>query len=147
MGRAVQVDASSDDGGVGSVARLPEPVAEDRDGRLAVTILLCGEGSAGHQPDAQDLEKAAEPEDAVRLAERGILYAPDYAINAGGVIAVGLGKPGSRPANIIPKVEAIGATLASIFTRSDLEDLPTTVIADRLAGERLTAAASRRSAA
>ena len=85
----------------------------------------------------------AEPEDATRLMDRGILHAPDYAINAGGVIAVALGKPGSRPADVIPKVEAIGATLSSIFSRADLEGLPTTAIADRLARERLAAAASK----
>jgi leucine dehydrogenase len=88
----------------------------------------------------------AEPEDANRLMDHGILYAPDYAINAGGVIAVALGKPGSRSSEITPKVEAIGATLAAIFARAELEGQPTALIADRLAGERLTAARSRSAA-
>jgi leucine dehydrogenase len=88
----------------------------------------------------------AEPEDAERLTSRKILYAPDYAINAGGVIAVALGKPGSPPAEIVSKVEAIGATLAAIFARADLDDRPTAVIADRLAEERLAAARARSAA-
>ncbi|HSM43063.1 MAG TPA: amino acid dehydrogenase [Afifellaceae bacterium] len=88
----------------------------------------------------------AEPEDAVRLTDRGILYAPDYAINAGGVIAVALGKPGSPSREIVAKVEAIGATLATIFARAELENLPTAAIADRLAEERLAAARTRSAA-
>ncbi len=88
----------------------------------------------------------AEPDDATRLMDRGILYAPDYAINAGGVIAVALGRPGSKVSDVTAKVEAIGATLAAIFTRADLENRPTAEIADRLAQERLAAARARAAA-
>ena len=88
----------------------------------------------------------AEPEDAGRLRDRGILYAPDYVINAGGVIAVALGRPGSRSSQITPKVEAVGATLAAIFARAELEGQTTALIADRLAEERLSAARARSAA-
>ena len=88
----------------------------------------------------------AEPEDAGRLRDRGILYAPDYVINAGGVIAVALGRPGSRSSQITPKVEAVGATLAAIFARAELEGLTTALVADRLAEERLSAARARSAA-
>ncbi|HMB48052.1 MAG TPA: Glu/Leu/Phe/Val dehydrogenase dimerization domain-containing protein [Afifellaceae bacterium] len=88
----------------------------------------------------------AEPEDAIRLMDRGILYAPDYAINAGGVIAIALGKPGRRTAQITDKVEAVGATLAAIFERAGLEGQSTAQVADRLAAERLAAARARSAA-
>ncbi|WP_034491558.1 Leu/Phe/Val dehydrogenase [Afifella pfennigii] len=89
----------------------------------------------------------AGPQDASRLAERGILYAPDYAINAGGVIAIALaGKRGSAQA-VTEKVEAIGATLAAIFARAAEEGATTAAIADRLAEERLATARRRSQAA
>ncbi|MGH7571651.1 MAG: Glu/Leu/Phe/Val dehydrogenase dimerization domain-containing protein [Gemmatimonadota bacterium] len=74
-----------------------------------------------------------EPEDAERLRERGILYAPDYVINAGGAAAFGLMATGERSeAAIHDRVDAIGQTLRQIFR----------VAAER--GESPVAAASRR---
>ena len=60
----------------------------------------------------------AEPEDAERLHERGILYAPDYVVNAGGVIQlVGLeDRHGRRPSSRSTS-PAIGDTLRRIFAR------------------------------
>lgn len=56
------------------------------------------------------------PEDAMRLEERGILYAPDYVINAGGAAAFGLRARGERDdAAILSRVDAIGETLREIF--------------------------------
>ena len=78
--------------------------------------------------------------------DRGILYAPDYAINAGGVIAVALGKPGSKDSDVRPKVEAIGTTLSAIFSRADQDNCPTAFVADRIAEERLAAAQARSAA-
>lgn len=58
----------------------------------------------------------AEPEDAERLHERGILYAPDYVINAGGAAAFGLMATGGRSDTTIhARVDAIGQTLREIF--------------------------------
>lgn len=85
----------------------------------------------------------AEPADAERLHRRGILYAPDYAINAGGVIAVALG---GRNRRLTEKVEAIGATLSAIFVRAAAEATTTAAVADRLANERLAAARARSAA-
>lgn len=57
-----------------------------------------------------------EPEDAERLHERGILYAPDYVINAGGAAAFGLLAAGERDdAAIHARVDEIGRTLRDIF--------------------------------
>ena len=88
----------------------------------------------------------ARAADAWRLQDRGILYAPDFAINAGGVIAIALGRPGIPERRIAQNVEAIGATLSAIFARARAENRATAHIADQLAEERIVAA-RRRSAA
>jgi leucine dehydrogenase len=66
-----------------------------------------------------------------RLHKRGILYAPDYVINAGGLIQVSLKNHGE----IEQKVNAIHATLLEIYRRSQKENQPTGIIADALARE------------
>ena len=62
----------------------------------------------------------AEPEDAERLRGAGILYAPDYVINAGGVIQlVGLEDRGWTKAELERNLAGIGDTLRRIYaTRS-----------------------------
>ena len=74
------------------------------------------------------------------LRQRGILYAPDYAINAGGVISIALATPGGDDALVRRKVEAIDGTLTRIFERAERLSLPTQTVADTLAEERLAAA-------
>lgn len=76
------------------------------------------------------------PEDGTSLMKRGILYAPDYAINAGGVISVALGEPGISDSVVRQKTLAIGDTLTQIFERAAAENRPTNLIADELAEER-----------
>lgn len=73
------------------------------------------------------------------LRQRGILYAPDYAINAGGIIEVAYEIQGDTdPARLQRHIERIGATLAQIFERADAQETPTEVVAEQLAHERLT---------
>jgi len=83
----------------------------------------------------------AAPEDADLLRERGILYAPDFVINAGGAIynvaAEALGWDGDR---IERALEGIGATLREVFARADADGVSTGRAADALARERLAAA-------
>lgn len=79
------------------------------------------------------------PDDGVALRKRGILYAPDYVINAGGVISIALAKPGGNDTEVRAKTEAIRATLGNIFRRSEQENSTPEAIADRLAHERLQA--------
>jgi leucine dehydrogenase len=71
------------------------------------------------------------------LRERGILYAPDYVINGGGVICVAGQILGWSDAEIEKRARAIAPMLAQIFARSDTEGAPTNVIADRMAEERM----------
>ncbi|WPP45154.1 Leu/Phe/Val dehydrogenase [Pseudomonas sp. AN-1] len=81
----------------------------------------------------------ASPELAEELRSRSCLYAPDYAINAGGIIDVAFQRGDATPAELRAHLDGIGATLAEIFARADAEGATTTAVADRLARERLQA--------
>ncbi|TRX73276.1 Glu/Leu/Phe/Val dehydrogenase dimerization domain-containing protein [Pseudomonas mangiferae] len=78
-----------------------------------------------------------------RLAEElqrdGRLYAPDYAINAGGIIDVCYERTGGSTEALKAHIEGIGDTLAQIFQRADAEGRTTAAVADQLARERLKA--------
>ncbi len=72
------------------------------------------------------------------LAERGVLYAPDYVINAGGIINVCGEHLGNwTEADVDLRVEAIGDTLSTIFAEAANSGLPTNVVADTMARERI----------
>jgi leucine dehydrogenase len=77
-------------------------------------------------------------EDGERLRQAGILYAPDYIVNAGGIICVAseyLGE-GSE-AEVMARISQIPGTLRQIFDQAAVASLPTNVVADRMAQERL----------
>jgi leucine dehydrogenase len=81
----------------------------------------------------------AEPEDAERLAEAGILYAPDYVINAGGVIrAWGTESLGWDAETVEHRLAGIGDSLAEIYARADAEGITTEAAAEQLARSRLS---------
>jgi leucine dehydrogenase len=83
-----------------------------------------------------------EPADAERLRERGILYAPDYVINSGGIIrAEGAEVLRWPEPEIDRRVEAIGKTLAEIYRAAHVAHIDTNEAAGRLAKERLLASA------
>lgn len=70
------------------------------------------------------------------LLAKGILYAPDYVINAGGIIDVFYQQKGHRSAQEVTEhVDRIGDTLTSIFQRSQQESRATSTIADVMAEE------------
>jgi leucine dehydrogenase len=80
----------------------------------------------------------AEPEDAGRLREAGILYAPDFVINAGGVLnSLGVEHLGWAREQIEERLAGIGATLTEIYERADAEGTSTEAAAEQLAGSRL----------
>jgi leucine dehydrogenase len=72
-----------------------------------------------------------------QLRDRGILYAPDYAINAGGLIFVAAAMAGDSNDFSRRKTEGIYDTMIEIFERADAAALPTNVIADRIVEEKL----------
>jgi leucine dehydrogenase len=80
----------------------------------------------------------AEPEDAVRLKEAGILYAPDFVINAGGVLyAWGTESLHWDRETVETRLAGIGETLAAIYRHSESEGITTEEAAERLAVARL----------
>ena len=81
----------------------------------------------------------AEPADGAALAARGILYAPDYVINAGGIINIACERGGYDRDRAMKWTEEIYRTSLAIFERAREDDLPTNVVADRIAAERLAA--------
>jgi leucine dehydrogenase len=71
------------------------------------------------------------------LRDAGILYAPDYVINGGGIIRVAAQIENWPDAEVQRRVLAIADTLSAIFARAADEGAPTNVIADRMAEERI----------
>ena len=70
------------------------------------------------------------------LHQRNILYAPDYAINAGGVIWVSHEGPAFNAVAALAHVERIEVTLAEIFARARKEGVPPEAAADLVAEDR-----------
>ncbi|GKX32506.1 MAG: leucine dehydrogenase [Rhizobiaceae bacterium MnEN-MB40S] len=74
------------------------------------------------------------------LAERNILFAPDYVLNAGGVIC--LACQDETGPEIENRVRSIALTLRNIFETAAEENLPTSMVADEMARSRLKARAA-----
>nr|WP_294816836.1 Glu/Leu/Phe/Val dehydrogenase dimerization domain-containing protein [uncultured Sphingomonas sp.] len=72
--------------------------------------------------------------DGARLHNRGILYAPDYVINAGGIINVGLEYLGQgNMAEVQSRVDKIPERLIEVWDESDRTGDPESEVADRIA--------------
>ena len=71
------------------------------------------------------------------VCEKGILYAPDYAINAGGLINVSNELEGYNQDKAYSQAEGIYDTLMEIFNRSDNENIPTNIASDKQAEDRI----------
>ncbi len=78
----------------------------------------------------------AEPRHGLALMQRGILYAPDYVINAGGIIDVYHERIGFERAALIKHIEGIRDNLMEVFARAREEERPTGEVADAIAEER-----------
>jgi leucine dehydrogenase len=86
----------------------------------------------------------AEPEDGDRLHDAGILYAPDYVVNAGGVIQlVGLEDLGWSEDELEEGLARIGDTLGTLFRAASDDGITPAAAAERLAAERVAAARAR----
>ena len=80
----------------------------------------------------------ATPQMGEELSKKGVLYAPDYVINAAGVISIGLEILGTwAPDEVNSRIDKIGDTLAALFKRTESEGGLTNVIADTMALERI----------
>jgi leucine dehydrogenase len=127
----------------GATAASPESChAEEAD-----VFAPCARGALLRKETIEDLRvsvvagaannQLATSRDGQRLMDRGILYAPDYVINAGGVISTALEGPSFDGTILLERVHRIADLLREIFHRADAEAIPTSVMADRMAEERL----------
>jgi leucine dehydrogenase len=73
------------------------------------------------------------------VQRRGILYAPDYAVNAGGLMNVSLEIDGYNRERAMRMLRTIHFNLARIFEISKRDGIPTYMAADRMAEERINA--------
>ncbi|MEO5678383.1 MAG: valine dehydrogenase, partial [Acidimicrobiales bacterium] len=82
------------------------------------------------------------PEDAARLAAAGVLYAPDFVVNAGGVINIAeeLGAAGYDPGRARRAVERIAGNLTRVLEVARDEAITTEAAAERVAERRIEAA-------
>lgn len=94
---------------------------------VLTAAVVCG--AANNQLAHPGIEKA--------LAERGVLYAPDYVVNSGGVIQVADERHGFDFERAKRKAGGIRAITAKIFASAEEEGVPPVVAADRLAERRM----------
>jgi len=78
----------------------------------------------------------AEPRNGEELQRRGIVYAPDYVINAGGIIDVYHERIGFVREQLLRHIDGIYDTLMEIFERARREERPTAEVANAIAEER-----------
>ena len=100
------------------------PLAE----RIEVS-LICG--GANNQ--------LADPQAAVTLAERGIVYAPDFMVNCGGVIQVAEELAGADLDRARARVERVFQTTTEVLDRARHEGITPVEAAERQAFERIAA--------
>lgn len=89
----------------------------------------------------------ATDEIGIEVMKRGMIYAPDYAINAGGLMNIYhemMVDGGYNKDRAFSHVAKINQTIDQILTRAKSEGLPSSVIADRIAEERVKNAAQTR---
>lgn len=106
----------------------------------SIPLLKCSAvaGSANNQLN--------ESEDSTKLHKRGILYAPDYVINAGGIInaTAEFDPDGYDPCHAREHTDRIYDTLKQIFNESKKKNLPTHNIADATAEKNLAEGIGKR---
>ena len=73
----------------------------------------------------------------MKLKESGILYAPDYVINAGGLINVWNELQGYNKSKALKEVKGIYNILRNVFDIAKKEDIPTHLASNRLAEKRI----------
>jgi leucine dehydrogenase len=70
------------------------------------------------------------------LADKGILYAPDYVINAGGIIDIYHQSISSSDKGLRDHIEKISDTLLEIYRRAQSKKIATNIVANQIAEER-----------
>jgi leucine dehydrogenase len=108
---------------------LGATINDDTLSRLKVEIIA---GGANNQ--------LSEERHGLALEEKGLLYAPDFVINAGGLINVYRERAGWSEERAKRKAQEIYDTILRVFAIAARDKIPTYEAADRLAEERVDAA-------
>ncbi len=108
---------------------LGATINDDTLGRLKCSIIV---GAANNQLKQEDIHGQA-------VMNRGIIYAPDFALNAGGVINCYSEVKGYNSEWAMKKAEEIYQTIGNIVIRSKAENVPAYKIANKMAEERIEA--------
>ncbi|GAB3052314.1 Glu/Leu/Phe/Val family dehydrogenase [Virgibacillus ainsalahensis] len=125
--KACEPDAIYDvDCDIYSPCALGATINHDTISRLKAKVIA---GSANNQL------KSSEHGDIIH--EKGIVYAPDYVINSGGVINVADELDGYNQERAMRKVETIYDSLNRVFEISRRDQIPSYVAANRMAEERI----------
>ncbi|WP_432355386.1 Leu/Phe/Val dehydrogenase [Sporosarcina sp. A2] len=119
-------DIYSVDADIFSPCALGAVINDDTIPQLKAKVIA---GSANNQ--------LKNPEHGDKIHEMGIVYAPDYVINSGGVINVADELDGYNRERALRKVNTIYETIEKIFAISKRDNIPSYVAADRLAEERI----------
>lgn len=106
---------------------LGATVNDDTLSRLKCSIIA---GAANNQLKVEDIHGKA-------VMQKGIIYAPDFALNAGGVINCYAEVKGLSPEWAMTKADEIYTTIQNIVKRSQAENVPTYQIANKMAEERI----------
>ncbi|MET0984131.1 MAG: Glu/Leu/Phe/Val dehydrogenase dimerization domain-containing protein [Steroidobacteraceae bacterium] len=109
-----------------SPCALSAVINEDTLPRLRCQIVA---GGANHQLESDEL--------GTKLEQRGILYAPDYAINAGGLLNSAVELEGYSEERALRRVARIHEIMARILKLAQQEQIPSWQAARKLAEERL----------
>lgn len=91
-------------------------------------------------------EQLADPRHGDALWERGILYGPDYLVNAGGLLSLLYEQGETDVEGVTGRVKGIGGRLAELWVRSRAEGVAPHRLADRIVEDRLVAARAGRRA-
>jgi len=110
---------------------LGATVNDDTLGKLKCKI-ICG---------AANNQLADEQKHGELVGKKGILYAPDYVVNAGGIINVYYELEGYNRERALAHAEKIYATTSNIFQLAKKEGIPTYMAANRLGEQRIEAIA------
>ena len=125
-----------------------KPVALDLIHRLPCDVFApCALGAILSERSLSELQapivaggannQLAHAEQGLQLYQRNILYAPDYVINAGGLIHCAHQYNPHLAGTVKEQIERLYEVLLAIFERSEKEKQPTNVIADRMAEEKI----------
>lgn len=111
-----------------SPCALGGTVNEDTIDRLKAKVIC---GSANNQLSTDEIGD--------ELSRRGVLYAPDYAVNSGGVMNVSLEIDGYNRERAMRMMRTIYYNLSRIYEIAERDGIPTYKAADRMAEERINA--------